>query len=300
MSKKDISLNGQKFGRWTVVDTIPRYKNCKTYCLCICECGTRRHILRSALLDGSSKSCGCLAREKTSERSRKSYVGCVFGELVVIEMLYNYHDGKTYCKCQCSCGNEYIGYMGNLTSGHTKSCGCKTSELNWSGRRTNLCGLKFGKLTVIKRAENTTDYEGAFWECECDCGNTTITSGKRLRSGKTLSCGCLSSKGEAKISQILKEHGFNFKSQYSFSDCLTENGFPCKFDFAIFEDDKIKYLIEYDGNQHFIETNWDLNKNKKRDKIKDDYCLNNHLKLIRIPYTDFEEINIDYLLERMK
>lgn len=219
-----------------------------------------------------------------------------FGLLTALEPAPNKPNGRTAWYCLCDCGNNCIVSTKELRNGDTKSCGCLRDKL----LTIDLIGQKFGKLTVIKRAANTTDYEGAFWECECDCGNTTITSGKRLRSGKTLSCGCLSSRGEAKISQILKEYAFDFKSQYSFSDCLTENGFPCKFDFAIFENNRIKCLIEYDGNQHFIETNWDLDKNKKRDKIKDDYCLNNHLKLIRIPYTDFEKIDIDYLLERMK
>ena len=190
MSKINVSLNGQKFGRWTVIETIPKYKNGKTYCLCVCECGTQRYVLRSALLDGSSMSCGCLAREKIKERCRKSYVGCVFGELTVIEMLYNYHDGKTYCKCMCSCGNEYVGYMGNLTSGHTKSCGCKTSEMNWNGRRTNLCGLQFGRLIVVEMLYSFKNNQ-TYCRCLCECGKETVVCMGNLLSGATSSCGCI-------------------------------------------------------------------------------------------------------------
>ena len=46
---------------------------------------------------------------------------------------------------------------------------------------------------------------------------------------------------------IIKMKNINFKCQYQFANCLTENQNPCKFDFAIFEDNSLKCLIEYDG-----------------------------------------------------
>lgn len=54
----------------------------------------------------------------------------------------------------------------------------------------DLTGKRFGKLTVIKRAENA---ENGFsrWECQCDCGNKKIVRGNDLRSGSVKSCGCL-------------------------------------------------------------------------------------------------------------
>ena len=92
-----------------------------------------------------------------------------------------------------------------------------------------------------------------------------------------------------------------FQQQYEFKDCLTENGYPCKFDFAIFTDNnKLQCLIEYDGIQHFEESNWGLEQNQTRDRIKDIYCLQNKIPLIRIPYTDFSKINIEYINERIK
>lgn len=54
----------------------------------------------------------------------------------------------------------------------------------------DMTGQKFGRLTVISRAENTSEGR-AQWLCKCDCGNTKIVLGKRLRNGGTKSCGCL-------------------------------------------------------------------------------------------------------------
>jgi hypothetical protein len=54
----------------------------------------------------------------------------------------------------------------------------------------NLTGQTFGRLTVVRRQENTK--EGiAKWECLCECGKYTICRGSRLRSGETKSCGCI-------------------------------------------------------------------------------------------------------------
>lgn len=190
MEKTNINLNGQTFGRWTILETIPKYKNGRTYCLCRCECGTEKYVVRYSLLNGDSKSCGCLAKEQIQERCRKDCVGEVFGELTVMEMLYNYKNGKTYCRCLCSCGNEHITYVGNLTSGHTKSCGCQTYNLCWNGRRTNLCGLVFGRLTVIEMLYGYKNNR-THCRCLCSCGGETIVDMQNLLAHRTSSCGCL-------------------------------------------------------------------------------------------------------------
>ena len=61
------------------------------------------------------------------------------------------------------------------------------------GRFKDLTGQRFGKLVVLKRLENHIDKYGSKsrWLCLCDCGNTTIADGERLREGKKHSCGCL-------------------------------------------------------------------------------------------------------------
>lgn len=50
-------------------------------------------------------------------------------------------------------------------------------------------GQKYGRLMVIKRAENNK-YGDAMWECRCECGAVIVTAGYRIRSGKAKSCGC--------------------------------------------------------------------------------------------------------------
>ena len=74
-----------------------------------------------------------------------------------------------------------------------------------------------------------------------------------------------------------------------------------KFDFYV----ENKYLIEYDGEQHFIPTSFystdqDIKKERFKkqqeyDQIKTNYCLKNNIPLIRIPYTKYESLSLEDL-----
>lgn len=55
----------------------------------------------------------------------------------------------------------------------------------------DITGQRFGRLTVLERAENSKDGK-ARWICKCDCGNIKTILGTHLRRGKIVSCGCYS------------------------------------------------------------------------------------------------------------
>lgn len=58
--------------------------------------------------------------------------------------------------------------------------------------RTDLAGMKFNRLTVIcYNEEASRNKKGAYWNCKCECGNTCIVEGSKLKNGGTKSCGCL-------------------------------------------------------------------------------------------------------------
>ena len=54
----------------------------------------------------------------------------------------------------------------------------------------DLTGQRFGRLTVIKRADNTKR-GSARWFCLCDCGKSTTAAAQDLNRGHTRSCGCI-------------------------------------------------------------------------------------------------------------
>lgn len=59
-------------------------------------------------------------------------------------------------------------------------------------RASELIGMRFGRLTVIARAENSEQGKTR-WICQCDCGKVKRkpVTGYDLKSGKIRSCGCL-------------------------------------------------------------------------------------------------------------
>ena len=144
---------------------------------------------------------------------------------------------------------------------------------------------------VIKQdptpAKNFPD-ESIHWICECQLCKTIVSvSGKRLRSGETKSCGCMKSVGEQTIQKFLNEKNTIFKKEYSFSDLVSNNNCVLRFDFAIFKDDNLKYLIEYQGPQHFktikiFSEDIPLDLRKKYDAKKEEYCIQNNIPLLVI------------------
>lgn len=74
-------------------------------------------------------------------------------------------------------------------------------------KKLDLVGVRFGRLLVTAPAGRKVQPSGqtkTLWECVCDCGNTHVTMGDTLRSGRSTSCGCLSSEMK---SERKKTHG---------------------------------------------------------------------------------------------
>lgn len=70
----------------------------------------------------------------------------------------------------------------------------------------DLTGQKFGRLTVIERADNKISggQTKTTWLCKCDCGNTVIVCTQELRRGDTRSCGCFA---KEEMLKRFKTHG---------------------------------------------------------------------------------------------
>lgn len=69
----------------------------------------------------------------------------------------------------------------------------------------DLTGRRFGRLVVLKRAE---DIKGkTAWECLCDCGNIKCVKASNLKRGKTRSCGCYATEVKAAEGRRRKKHG---------------------------------------------------------------------------------------------
>lgn len=137
-SKQQYDLTGQKFGRWTVIERADSDNHGNSMWLCKCECGNVKIVQGSNLTQGKTVSCGCLQKERTSERCAKNLIGQKFGRLIVIERVGSDKRGNVLWLCECECGNitKPIPSV-NLINGNTSSCGCLQKN-----RVIEACGSK--------------------------------------------------------------------------------------------------------------------------------------------------------------
>lgn len=168
------------------------------------------------------------------------------------------------------------------------------------GRRCSHCyrykKLTYGFVYDFFKKENYTllsdCYESANKKLKVMCpqGHTFKISYSKFYTGRRCSV-CSSSSGEQKIFNILELRNIKQSKQYCFKDCRLTN--PLPFDFYLPD---YNCCIEFDGEQHFKVDCFEnsnivnLMNIKYRDNIKNQYCKDNNIPLIRIPYWDFNNI----------
>lgn len=240
-----------------------------------------------------------------------------FGKLTVLEKdMQKGNANHPYWVCKCDCGNIKSIRQDVLTNGTTKSCGCYAKEqarkriqdLKLPGHNfEDLSGKKFGKLTVLN-LEKKEYYKNRgcniLYKCKCDCGNEIIVNAGNLKSLHTTSCGCKKeSSGTIILTDILKKLNITFEKEKIFPDCLSDKNYPLRMDFYLPE---YNTVIEIDGKQHFYkEPNGyfdeeKINRIKILDTIKNNYCNDKNIKMIRIPFTEWKKLDSKYVLTKIK
>lgn len=297
------NLTGQKFGRLTALNPTKKRKRGVVIWDCVCDCGNKVEVTTTDLTCGRKKSCGCLEKENQKsfgERSKqlnfKDRTGLRYGRLIALYPTNKRAGTNVVWHCRCDCGNE-VDVDGSQLGKNIFSCGCLRQDMakkTGLAKIKDLTGQEFGHLIVLSYVD-IENKAGSHWLCQCDCGKQIVVSRQNLIQGKTTSCGCshIKSKGEQKIAKLLTQYNISFTQEKIFEDCrFPDTNYPARFDFYVNE----QYLIEYDGEQHFIDSFYGiLSKNQQRDKIKNNYCKQNNIPLIRIPYTHLDNISIEDL-----
>ena len=121
-------------------------------------------------------------------------------------------------------------------------------------------------------------------KCKCNiCNNEwETTTPHRLLNG----CGCnkcSNSKGNNIIKDILNSNNIEFIEEMKFEDCKGKG--YLRYDFFL---PKYNIIIEYDGEQHFTATSFyggqdGFEQRIEYDNIKNNYCKDNNILLLRIP-----------------
>lgn len=304
-SNRRKDYTGQQFGYLTVLEMqyiMDKNGKSRAFARCQCICGNIVSRKIDTLKKSERPSCGCMRANIIQEKCRKDLTGKRFSRLFVQKMLWDNRPTKCICVCDCGATTEVIATQ--LTSGKTQSCGCLQRERTSNANEKDFSGLvtKHG----VKLVEKARKSDRGCWEwlCLCPCGNSFIDIPARVIGGHRISCGCIKSSGERYTEMILKESGASYIAQFAFQDCIYKR--HLKFDFAVFDKDEVCFLIEYDGEQHFRPIDWfggddSFKETKIRDEIKNKYCLDKNIPLLRLPYSlSKEEIRtqINYFLKK--
>jgi hypothetical protein len=289
-----VDLTGQRFGKLLVLKRAEKPNNVKgtqAYWECLCDCGKIKIVMGSNLRRGLTTSCG---------QCNEVTIGRVFGKLTVVEFVGTHTQPSgakiKMWRCACECGGFTITSTANLLSSHSKSCGCS--------RLDNLIGQRFGFVEVLDRAETASD-KNTRWNCLChNCGGRFSTFASTLKSG-IVSCGCVRSKGELRVSEILSNLNIDFVKNEHFNLCRSpKTNSLLPFDFYLASNNLI---VEFDGRQHEkaeAGSGWNTPQQHEeivyRDNIKNRWCKENNKQLIRIPYTELPRIDAAYMLTLMR
>lgn len=283
---------GQKFSNLTVIG-IKKDKWDRNRYLCKCDCGNEVLANKTELISGRKKSCGCL---KTNVIEKYSYlVGQKINKWTVLEITM----GKKVCcaTCICECGTIKSVNIYNLLNDKSKDCGCGRKKMLRETRSKNLVGMRFGKLVAIELLEESNKFNRRVYKCKCDCGNEINVPSSSLTTNHTMSCGCLLSYYNMYIDVLLDK----LKIAHESEKTVDINGTKYRFDFYLPD---YNLMIEYDGEQHYMPVNFGENNTKlmkerlkarqKNDQIKNNYCKENNINLLRIPY--WEKQNIETII----
>lgn len=295
--KKDIDLSGQTFYELFVVGASAQRKGRRPAWDCRCSCGKECLYTTNELTSGRAKSCGHLRGKVRA----LDLTGMTFQDLTVLYKTFNKGTGKssngnivgkTFWHCICTCGKECDVQTSDLTSGKRKDCGHSHDAYMHQIRTKDITGEIHGYLKVLKMLPSIKI--GNKWRAMCCaecllCGNIIKIQRDYLISGDTNSCGCLISKGEQKVLEYLIQHNIPYKTQYYFKDLKTPKNGLCKFDFGVLNNDNsLKFLIEFQGRQHYEAQSgpWNFGEYERTvtDPLKRTYCKEHNIILYEIKY----------------
>jgi len=262
-----------------------------------CSCGREFYTTFHKFKQSKNYSCQNCGRSKYNKRRKSTneflfevYNECGW-EYIVLDEYVNTH---TKIKMKHECGYIYLVEPADFLSGRRcPKCAGKIAHKTTEYFKQEVYSLTNGEYEVL--GEYKLAKENILMKHK-ECGfewNTTpdLFLNQNIRCPK-----CTGYKSEIKSMDVFHKYNINYIRQYKINECRDKK--PLPFDFAICMDDLI--LLETDGYQHFYPVNFggisderaleNLRITQYHDEIKNKYCKDNGIRLIRIPYWDFDRI----------
>lgn len=271
---------------------IEKYVDKSTHIMHYC---TKHDMYWSATPDNVLHSNGCpLCRNETIgnklKKTHQQYIEELKQYNHNIEVIGEYVGANTQILHRCKIdGYEWFATPANILFG----CGCpkcKTRKLSNMFSKSHAEYVR--ELSVVNsNLEVLGEYINAkipiLHRCKID-GYEWEAAPSNILSGQGCPK-CQTSKGEKQIHQWLENNNITYVYQKTFTDCKDKKELP--FDFYL---PRYNLCIEFDGRQHFEPVDfsgkgqdWALEQfliTQKHDEMKNQYCNDNNIRLLRIPY----------------
>lgn len=275
----------------------------------LCECGNHFHRSWINLNQQTYRCCNKCAVKNRGLSQRVDFRDVIdtFTQhgFVLISTRDEYNNNSSYLECI-----DKDGYRGYQSYNHLKFGRTTISKFTLKSNSASnvLYNLNvWAKNNNIKaRCIDLCDFNQ--WtkqgiKCRCECGEIFYTSIASFMNGKNKCDKC--SKSISNIEKMtmdwLNKYGIVYAHQYRIDDCRNILALP--FDFYVpFRN----LLIEVDGEGHYMVSHFNhcsyekaektFNNTKKNDAIKNQYCKENNIPLLRIPYWEYKTDNYKNIL----
>lgn len=252
--------------------------------------------------NGGHRCPKCMNKKRISEQflSHDEFskrINKIHGKHVTLLGKYSGYDGKIKIRHE-DCGREFDMLCGDLLQGKCcRYCSgkiLKTTE-QFKNELYDLYGNEYSLIGEYKNAKTKVHIRHNICGYEWD-----VIPGSIIKR-RTCPC-CNKSYGEKELENFAIHNHLNYRTQETFDGCF-RNDF-LKFDMSIYDDNnELLCLIEFDGSTHYEISRFgniseeqavlNLQDQKERDKIKDDFCKENNIMLLRLN-------NIDTLCDELK
>jgi len=269
-----------------------------------CECGREFPVAFNKFRFSNKRQCNICGKNNTKEKLKLSfeYVDNYIKEHNCTLLSTEYINIDSPLDIRCECGNPFTTTFFRFKDGKTLCDECASIIRNKKLTKTiskfkqEVFDLVGDEYTVVG------DYIGAKTHILMRhniCGTEYPVTPTNFLTGYRCPH-CHQSKAEAITDIYLKKNNQNYDREFTFDYLTGLGGNPLRFDFALFNDiakTDLNFLVELDGEFHyrkiFKKDNYEIL--IEHDKRKNTYCKNNNIKLLRIPYWEFK--NIEQILD---
>ena len=289
--KWDIEKAKEAFKERGYILLSEEYVNTSTKMDYICPKGHKHSITLSKFMSG--RGCPYCANDKMSEERRNDIekIREKFKKEGYTLLTETYKNGKEILETLCPNGHIHKTSFNNFHKGQ-RCAKCYGKNIKYTYEQVKEIFSKEGCELL------STSYENCKQKLEYKCPNGhthEITLDKFVNKGDRCPHCNIVYKGEEAIRLFLEEKKIKYKAQHFFKNC--RDSLALRFDFYI---PSLNVCIEYDGVGHFKPTNFNgidderaikgFEKQKLHDDIKDNYCKENNITLLRIPYWEINNI----------